>query len=34
MMKNVRKSRKDVKRGRLISWSKLQERWKKEHAKV
>ena len=34
LMKSIRKSREDVKRGRLISWKELQERWKKKHAKI
>lgn len=31
LMRRIRKSREDVKRGRLISKEELEVRWKKEH---
>lgn len=34
LMSSVRRSREDVKKGKLLSWNKLQKRWKKEHAKI
>jgi PHD/YefM family antitoxin component YafN of YafNO toxin-antitoxin module len=34
LMEEIKRSREDVKKGRLISWKELQKRWKKEHAKV
>jgi PHD/YefM family antitoxin component YafN of YafNO toxin-antitoxin module len=34
LMKSIRRSREDLKKGRLISWKELQKRWNKEHAKV
>ncbi len=34
LMSNIRRSREDVKKGRLVSWDSLQKKWKKEHAKI
>jgi PHD/YefM family antitoxin component YafN of YafNO toxin-antitoxin module len=34
LMEEIKRSREDVKKGRLISWKELQKGWKKEHAKI
>lgn len=33
LMRHIEKSREDLKRGRVVSWEELQDRWKKQHAK-
>jgi len=32
LMASLRRSREDVRKGRVISWEELQRRWKTEHA--
>lgn len=34
LMRSIKRSREDFKKGKLISWKELQKRWKKEHAKI
>lgn len=33
LMKSIARSREDLRRGKVVSWEELQERWNKEHAK-
>jgi PHD/YefM family antitoxin component YafN of YafNO toxin-antitoxin module len=34
LMKRIKKSREDVKKGKLISREELERHWKKEHGKI
>ncbi len=33
LIKSIKRSREDVRKGRVISWKELQKRWEKQHGK-